>query len=881
VPLTPGTRLGPYEIVAAIGAGGMGEVYSARDRRLDRSVAVKTLSASIAASPDARQRFEREAKAISRLSHPHICALFDVGNEGDVEYLVMELLEGETLARRLTKGPLPVAQVLRYGREMADALGAAHRQGIVHRDLKPGNVMLTPTGVKLLDFGLAKTVNVGGPVDAADASTAAVPASLTTDGTLLGTAPYMAPEQIQGQPADARSDIFALGAVLYEMATGKRAFAGATTAAIAGSILHEDPPSMSGLNVQVPPALSRLVRTCLAKDPASRWQTAQDVALQLTGIEEDTRQTPPGAVSTPPAAPARTSWLPWAIAAIAVLAAGASWLYVARAKSAQTAAAVDLQIVPPPGRAFWFSAEGTTFAVSPDGTRLAFVAHEGRQTQIWIRSLAAIDAKAVPGTEDASSVFWSPDGQSIGFFAPGVLKRLDLGTGLAAKVCDVRLGAVLTGTWSPTGQILFASVEGEAIRSVPETGGTASDVLKPDRASGEFRIVFPHFLPDGRRFLYLRRMSNGQSQLMLGDSGQPSHLVMASDSNAVFIEPGYLIFARDGTLVAKRFDPASGQVSGAELPIADTVYTNLSTGIVSVAVSSRGTIVFQSQRDRDHLTWVDHAGKESNPIGTPGDYLDVRLVEGGRTALSSRALSSNGTYDVWSLDLDRLQERRLTPDDRATEMAPLLVNGGQDLIVASTFGGPPQLARMNLATAEKTPLFPPAAPLAEPTDLSRDGLLAFEQRSGQRGNFELWGLPLGGTEPPRKLHTSTVSEGDLRFSPDGKAYVYGSFESGRYDGYVRAGAAKQRLTSGGMVRARWNPNGREVIYLSPDGRLIAVPVRTAPTLELGKEEILTVLRGKPWIDFDIAADGRMLAIVRDLVAEEQPLTAKIGWRGGK
>ena len=468
MPLAPGTRLGPYEIVAAIGAGGMGEVYSARDRRLDRSVAVKTLSASIADSPDARQRFEREAKAISRLSHPHICALYDVGHEGDVEYLVMELLEGETLARRLTKGPLPISQVLRYGREIADALAAAHRQGIVHRDLKPGNVMLTSSGVKLLDFGLAKTTSTGGPVDGAEASTAALPASLTADGTLLGTAPYMAPEQIQGQPADARSDIFALGAVLYEMATGRRAFAGATAMAIAGSILHEDPPSFSESKVAVPPAFGRLVRTCLAKDPASRWQTAQDVAIQLTGIEEDSRLSTGAVAASIPRG--RASWLPWAVAAAAVTVAAVVWVRQDRAGVAP-AAPVELQLVPPTGNTYFFHVEMTTFALSPDGTRLAFVARDrAGETRIWIRSLAAIDAKPIAGTERANSVFWSPDGQSIAWFAAGTLKRQELSSGIAVPLCPVNSRLGHQGTWSTNGQILFASTEGEAIHAVSERG---------------------------------------------------------------------------------------------------------------------------------------------------------------------------------------------------------------------------------------------------------------------------------------------------------------------------------------------------------------------------------------------------------------------------
>ena len=489
MPLAPGTRLGPYEIVAAIGAGGMGEVYSARDRRLDRTVAVKTLSASIADSPDARQRFEREAKAISRLSHPHICALYDVGHEGDVEYLVMELLEGETLARRLTKGPLPIAQVLRYGREIADALAAAHRQGIVHRDLKPGNVMLTSSGVKLLDFGLAKTMSVSGPVEEAEASTAALPASLTADGTLLGTAPYMAPEQIQGQPADARSDIFALGAVLYEMATGRRAFGGATAMAIAGSILHEEPPSFSESKVPVPPAFGRLVRTCLAKDPASRWQTAQDVAIQLTGIEEDARPSTGAVAASVPRG--RASWLPWAVAAAAVTVAAVVWVRQDRAGVAP-AAPVELQLVPPADNTYFFHVEETTFALSPDGTRLAFVAKDqAGEARIWIRSLAAIDAKPIAGTERALSMFWSPDGQSIALFAAGILKRLDFSSGIAVPLCPVSGRVGQLGTWSTNGQILFASTEGEAIHAVSSAGGTVSDIVTPDASKNERGVKFP------------------------------------------------------------------------------------------------------------------------------------------------------------------------------------------------------------------------------------------------------------------------------------------------------------------------------------------------------------------------------------------------------
>src|SRR5262245_46634110 len=431
--LSPGLRLGPYEILSPLGAGGMGEVYRARDTRLDRTVAVKVLPAAMSSSPEVRQRFEREARTISQLSHPHICALYDVGREGETEYLVMELLEGETLSDRLAKGALPLEQTLRFGQEIADALDKAHRQGIVHRDLKPGNVMLTKSGVKLLDFGLAKGFE-GAP---GKGSLTSLPTQqgLTEEGTILGTFQYMAPEQLEGKNADARTDIFSLGATLYEMATGKKAFSGETRASLIGAILHTEPQPISAEQPASSPALDRVVKTCLAKDPEERWQSAADVKRELQWIAEGSfaAVVPPGVVRR------RASWLPWLVAATAVLAA-AALVYSSRRPGAPAAESVLLSIVPPQRMVLT-----DYFEISPDGRRLAFVGIGGGKSLLRVRDLSADEVRSLPGTETAELPFWAPDGRFIAFFSRGKLRRIELATGSVDELCDAELGR--GGSW--------------------------------------------------------------------------------------------------------------------------------------------------------------------------------------------------------------------------------------------------------------------------------------------------------------------------------------------------------------------------------------------------------------------------------------------------
>lgn len=870
--LTPGTCLGPYEIVAPLGAGGMGEVYKANDTRLDRLVAVKVLRVDAAESGATRERFEREARAISSFSHPHVCSLFDVGRSNGTDYIVMELLDGETLGARIAKGPLPIAQVLLHGRQIAMALAAAHRQGIVHRDLKPNNVMLTPAGVKLLDFGLAKSSPTGASADNSETA-----ASLTASGTWLGTAPYMAPEQIEGRPADARSDIFALGAVLYEMATGRRAFTGDTTAGIASSILRVDPVAPSSVRADLPAAIDRLIQECLAKDPDRRWQSAHDVALQLAAITETSGQ--PGTRSTTHAGPAASfAWAGAIVATALVTAAFTMWL---GGPTVAPPSRVELQITPPAETSFTYNSETVRFAVSPDGQRLAFIASgPGSNRRVWMRALSSIEAEPVAGTENVNSVFWSPDGGSIALVVGDTLKRLELASGSAVTICKVPNQIGLSATWGRNGDILFATIEGGAIFRVHTSGGEAAVLVKPDTAKDEVRVAFPSFLPDGNHYLYLARYSTGSANLMLGEIGKDPRVIMPTESNAQFVEPGTLVFAKGGALVGQAFNPATAQVSGDPFTIAETVRFFLSTSAADFSVSPNGTVVFQSHDDRSRLAWIDRTGREVGTAGSPGKYLQLNITRDGRTALASRTLPSTGTFDIWSLDLDRGTETRLTLDDAFTEIEGALTPAGDAMIYAAARGRALRLMRRDMRTGRDELLLPQGIRMQGVPDISPDGrLLAFEERTAA-GGFNLWTLPLTGVTTPTLVRESRFSENLFRFAQDGDHYAFVSNESGRSEVYVArlSGGPKTMVSTGGAVDVRWSRDGREIFYVSSDLRMMSVPVRTTPTLELGKPATLFAVANRHWVGFDASPDGkRFLIITPEVVANEEPLTAIQNW----
>ena len=815
MPLAAGARLGPYQITSALGAGGMGEVYRARDTRLDRDVAIKVVTEQVAMTPELKARFEREAKAISSLNHPNICTLFDVGHQDGVDFLVMELLEGESLATRLERGPLPAQELLRIAIQVADALDKAHRQRLVHRDLKPGNIMITRAGAKLLDFGLARPVGLGATPSGSHTPT--MTRQLTAEGSLVGTFHYMAPEQLEGAEADPRTDLWALGVTLYEMATGKHAFEGRTQASLISSIMKDELRPIVEVQPLAPPGLDRIIRQCLAKDPEERIQTAHDVKLQLQWVLEGGSQ---AGVPAPVAERRRRrERLLGAVTGVALLSTALAFVWILSHRT-KPEAAIRFQYDPPSAIQVM-----DTPVVSPDGLTIAFNATDSTgSTRIWLRPLGSLNPTPMPGTDGSTRPFWSPDSRYLGFIAGGKLKKVQAIGGPPIVICDAPTGS--DGSWGERDVILYDGRGQDPIYRVPAGGGVPVAIVRPDSARGEVTVGWPCFLPGGRHFVYLT--TGRQSMLHVGDLESNKSLdLFPCDSRAVYAKPGYLLFSRNGTLVAQPFDAASRKVKGDPVPIAEQVLTN-AVGGADFSVSGNGVLAFAARGGS--LGQVQEFNREGRVTATLAEGVDALnpalSPDGRRLALRFRD-AATATRDVWVIDVARKIASRLTFEP-TNENYPVWSPDGSQILYfqdARSNAGLQLQAASGAGRGER--ILPSSGGEYVVDDWSRDGGHVFYETTSEKTRQDVWVLPMTGDRKPFPYLTGPFDETQARISPNGRWLAYMSDESGRSEVYVQSfpdARGKWQVSNNGGQDPVWRGDGTELFYLSTDQQLMTMPV---------------------------------------------------------
>jgi eukaryotic-like serine/threonine-protein kinase len=897
MPLSIGTKLGPYEIQAAIGAGGMGEVYRARDTRLDRTVAIKILPAMLAETDESRARFEREARAVSSLSHPHICMLYDIGRQNGISFLVMEYLEGETLARRLERGALPVGELLRIGIEIADALNKSHRQGIVHRDLKPGNIMLTKSGAKLLDFGLAKTV---APLagDISSSPTASQPLgrspsgqALTREGSIVGTFQYMSPEQLEGKEADERSDIFSFGAVLYEMSTGKKAFEGKSQASLIAAILEHEPAPLSEVRPTAPAALDRIIRTCLAKNPEDRFQSAHDLKLQLEWIRAGGSQ---GSSSAAPAVtlpnrPTRRRWIAIVGGALGIaLVAGFVAMHFA-APPAPDAPTMRFTIPAPENSGY-----GSSLAISPNGRLLAFVATEGGKELLWIRPLDSLEGHALNGTAGASLPFWSPDSSAIGFFAENKIKKIDLSTGAIEELCDATDSR--GGAWGADGTILYGPDSRSAMWGCSAGKRSPVALTALDRSKAETSHRWPWFLPDGRHFLYFARTGGKPIDSVYAaslDSPERKFILEAS-SGVAYVAPGYLLFVRGRTLFAQAFDARKLELRGEAVPIAEGVEPTGEVGPSAYgpfSASGNGVLVYRTgANDLSQLTWFDRHGKALGTLGPPGRYDQLAPSPDGKRLALERTDPSLSTSDIYLVELSTGAFSRFTFDP-ASESNPAWSPDGKRIAFSANRTGEYNIYWKPSDGASGEERLLESNELELPVGWSPDGKYLVYEDASPATDYDFWLLPLTGED--RKPRPYIVGPGIQEFggvSPDGRWFVYESDESGRHEIYVQSfpsASGKWQITSEGGFQPQWRRDGREIFYLAPNRKIMAVATELSPTFHAGAPQPLfeapISMNGiaDSSARFSFSSDGQRVLVVAEVGerAASSAIRVVVNWPG--
>ena len=879
-----GRTLGPYQVVDKLGAGGMGEVYRAKDARLNRTVAIKVLSGESATDPDRRERFEREAKAISALDHPNICPLYDVGDHDGTYFLVMPCLEGQTLAERLTKGALPVDQAIKIAIEIATALDAAHRHGIVHRDLKPGNVMLTKAGVKLLDFGLAKLKKAPGPLTYSGVAKLAgetTHASGTGIGTLLGTMPYMAPEQVEGREVDARSDIFALGAVIYEMVTGTRAFKGDSPASVIGSILKDEPAAMTKAQPLAPAALDHMVTTCLAKDPDERWQSAADISRELKWIQQS-----PAATQAQPRASSANVWVKATAAALAIAGIVAVLAWPAwRRSEAPISESIRFRVPPPPGYTFVGGTSSISvlqFSVSPDGRYLVFVSSlPGVEPTLWLRPLNDLAGRELTGSSGAIGPFWSSDSRSVGFFAGGRLKTINIGTGELRDIAPASRSP-RGAAWSSDGVILMGGDSGMGLSKVSVSTGLVEVATRGTEDANSHR--WPSFLPGGRRFLYYARGTIDHRGIYVGSlDGDAPVRVLETAYHGQYAN-GFLLTMRQGVLLAYPFDERTATITGDPVQVANRIGGS-STQHAAFSASDTGILVHTGDSSEiSRLTWFDRSGRETDSKLPTANIPTFRLSPDGRQVATARMDPILNTTDIWITDFDRTASTRFTLDP-ANDFAPVWSQDGKQIAFRSDRSGMNLLYRkasIGGTLDEQVSTFD----ASNPSDWSPDGRHILFFQALARTSADVGLAALNNSPQPAFILNTVFDEYDGRYSPDGRWIAYVSNESGRSEVYVQPypiTGSKWIVSSGGGTEPRWRGDGRELFYLAGGGRLMSVMVDTNTVFRASQPRDLFQTRIPPARNFyqtsvDATADGQRFLIKTPVDDASSPsLTVVTNW----
>jgi Tol biopolymer transport system component len=873
----------------------MGEVYKATDTRLNRFVAVKVLSEAIAGDPELRVRFEREARAVALLDHPHICAVYDVGQQDDVSFLVMQYLEGETLAARITrtKGPLPLAQVLTIGGQLADALEKTHRMGLTHRDLKPANVMMTKSGPRLLDFGLAK-VRDAAPISMSGMTRRATQPPLTEAGTIVGTVHYMAPEQVEGRQTDARTDIWALGALLYELATGRRPFDGDSAASVIGSILKDLPPPISTSAPLIPRALDHVVERCLAKDPDERWQSAGDVGTMLRLIAANGGEGPP--VRQAP----RRAWREyagWSFAAILLTVLAITLGRPALNSAKPPADVVAFSVYPPPGGAFrsqGASVQTPQLALAPDGRHLVFLAAGADGVaRLWLRPLDAAESRPLTGTEDAADPFWSPDSQNVAFVARGALQRVDLNGG-APQVLSPATINMRGGSWSSTGVILFTPEQVSGLTRVPGSGGTA---VRMDLSAEKLKLNggrWPHFIRDSARdsgrFLFQRRDEVG-GRIYVGSLDSATATQLVESNWGAQVSQGFLLFLKGTTLMAQKFGP-DDRLTGDAVPVRTNVAGG-SSGYPAFSTSMTGILAYANPvRAVRELRWFSRDGTSLNAVAPPGDYIDLRLSPDETRLAYTRVDPVTQAPDVWVKDL-RSEADRQVMSSSLTEASSLWSPKGDAIIYRSNLGSTiNQVYRVPATGVGRPELLLSETQLRElqqatpiPTDWSQNGAYLVYHAPTPNHGFDLWALSLSDRKVI-SLRQTLFNELHGSVSRDSRWLAYASDESGRYEVYVQAfPEPKDRWTisTEGGSQPRWSQNGRELLYLRGDGTLMSVPIETSPSFAIKGVSVPLFKTALTAVDayrleFVPSADGKrilMSAPIND--GDRHAITVVLNW----